>query len=164
MKKMLTITCLALLGVLLLPGCSATKVEYDKKPDGTVSYRIYRNGHWLKLEAEGMSGGMTGDGEFNIALDGMKSSPSEEFNKTMKTYTSAVVQLAQIAAAAYNPSSSAALQNVSANQSAATKSASATTTQQSAAATPAATATTTPAATTNATECAEGNSTDGTAK
>lgn len=135
MNKIITIAALALLGVLLLPGCSATKVEYEKKADGEISYRIYRNGHWLKLEAEGMSGGMTGDGEFKIALDGMKSSPSEEFNRTMQTYTTAFIQLAQIAAAAYNPSASAALQNVSANQSAAT-------TQQSAAATPAATATT----------------------
>ena len=133
MNKILKITCLALIGVLLLPGCSVTKVEYEKKADGEISYRIYRNGHWLKLEAEGMSGGMTGDGEFKIALDGMKSSPSEEFNRTMQTYTTAFIQLAQIAAASYNPSASAALQNVSANQSAATKSASAATTPAEAA-------------------------------
>ena len=52
---------------------------------------------------------MTNDGKFEIAADGMSSSPSEEFNRTMRTYTSAFVQLMQIAAAAYNPSASAAL-------------------------------------------------------
>lgn len=92
----------------LAAGCSVTKIEYHQNEKGETSYRIYRNGHWLKTEAEGMSGGMSADGKFSIALDGMRSSPSEEFNRTMQTYTGAFIQLAQIAAAAYNPSSSAA--------------------------------------------------------
>ena len=93
---------------LAVAGCSVTKVNYEKNDKGEVSYRLYRNSHWLKMEGEGMRGGMTQDGNFNFDLEGMKSSPSEEFNRTMQTYTTAFVQLAQIAAAAYNPSSSAA--------------------------------------------------------
>ena len=89
-------------------GCSVTKINYEKDEKGVVSYRLYRNSHWLKMEGEGMRGGMSGDGKFEFDLEGMKSSPSEEFNRTMQTYTSALVQFMQIAAAAYNPSSSAA--------------------------------------------------------
>ena len=114
MHKLLTIASIALLSVLLLPGCSVTKVEYEQGDNGKVSYRLYRNSHWLKTEGEGMRGGMTGDGKFEFDLEGLKSSPSEEFNRTMMTYTSAFVQLAQIAAAAYNPSASAAIQSAAA--------------------------------------------------
>ena len=92
----------------LLSGCSVTKVEYEKNDKGKVSYRLYRNDHWLKTESTGLRGGMTDAGKFEFAAEGMKSSPSEEFNRTMQTYTTAFVQLAQIAAAAYNPSSSSA--------------------------------------------------------
>ena len=107
---MLQVLCLLVLLVcaFVFAGCSVTKINYEKDEKGVVSYRLYRNSHWLKMEGEGMRGGMSGDGKFEFDLEGMKSSPSEEFNRTMQTYTTAFVQLAQIAAAAYNPSSSAA--------------------------------------------------------
>ncbi len=107
---MLQVLCLLVLLVcaFVFAGCSVTKVNYEKKENGEVSYRLYRNSHWLKMEGEGMRGGMSENGKFEFDLEGMKSSPSEEFNRTMQTYTTAFVQLAQIAAAAYNPSSSAA--------------------------------------------------------
>ena len=89
----------------LLSGCSVKKIDYEKNDKGEISYRIYENDHWLKTESTGIKGGMTGDGQFVFEAEGMKSSPSEEFNRTMQTYTTAFVQLAQIAAAAYNPSS-----------------------------------------------------------
>lgn len=91
---------------ILLAGCSVKKIEYEKSDKGEISYRIYENDHWLKTESTGIKGGMTADGQFLFEAEGMKSSPSEEFNRTMQTYTTAFVQLAQIAAAAYNPSSS----------------------------------------------------------
>ena len=108
---MLQVLCLLVLLVcaFVFAGCSVTKVNYEKKENGEVSYRLYRNSHWLKMEGEGMRGGMSENGKFEFDLEGMKSSPSEEFNRTMQTYTTAFVQLAQIAAAAYNPSSSAAV-------------------------------------------------------
>lgn len=107
MKKLMMMFAVG--AAAMLAGCSATKVEFEKNAQGETKYRIYRNSHWLKTDAEGLSGGMSESGKFEIALDGVKSSPSEEFNRTMKTYTSAFVQLMQIAAAAYNPSASAAL-------------------------------------------------------
>ena len=119
--KSLVIVLIASIMAGGLTGCSVTKVEYEKNDKGETSYRLYRNSHWLKMEGEGMRGGMTQDGKFEFDLEGLKSSPSEEFNRTMQTYTTAFVQLAQIAAAAYNPSASQAV-------SSAAKSASATTT------------------------------------
>ena len=109
MKKLMM--AFAVGAAIFMTGCSVTKVNYEKNDKGEVSYRLYRNSHWLKMEGEGMKGGMTQDGNFNFDLEGMKSSPSEEFNRTMQTYTTAFVQLAQIAAAAYNPSASAAIKS-----------------------------------------------------
>lgn len=102
MKKLLILAALAALFV----GCSVTKINYEKDDKGAISYRIYRNDHWLKTDASGIKGGMSDDGKFEFSAEGLKSSPSEEFNRTMQTYTTAFVQLAQIAAAAYNPSAS----------------------------------------------------------
>ena len=97
---------------LAVAGCGVKKINYEKKVDNegttTYSYRIYQNDHWLNTKASAIKGGMTADGKFEFQGEGLQSSPSEEFNRTMQTYTTAFVQLAQIAAAAYNPSSSAA--------------------------------------------------------
>ena len=115
MKAQLKLTAIHLLFICLvialayvIAGCSVTKVNYEKDEKGVVSYRLYRNDHWLKTSGTGISGGMTKDGKFEFAAEGLERSPSEEFNRTMMTYTSAFIQLAQIAAAAYNPSASAA--------------------------------------------------------
>ena len=131
----------------LLSGCSVKKIEYEKNDKGEISYRIYENDHWLKTESTGIKGGMTGDGQFVFEAEGMKSSPSEEFNRTMQTYTTAFVQLAQIAAATYNPSSTGVIATKAATSSATTTSAT-TATAATSAATPA-------AATTNAADCVD---------
>ena len=97
---------------LAVAGCGVKKINYEKKVDNegttTYSYRIYQNDHWLNTKASAIKGGMTADGKFEFQGEGLQSSPSEEFNRVMMTYTTAFVQLAQIAAAAYNPSASAA--------------------------------------------------------
>ena len=153
MKKLMMMFAVG--AAILMTGCSVTKVEYDKNDKGEVSYRLYRNSHWLKMEGEGMRGGMSNEGKFEFDLEGMKSSPSEEFNRTMQTYTTAFVQLAQIAAAAYNPSASAAVQNATAKQSA-------TATEPVQAEAVAAPKETVQTATTNTTACADGSCTVGT--
>ena len=104
----LVVLCLIFALALVVSGCSVTKVNYERDEKGVVSYRLYRNDHWLKTSGTGISGGMTKDGKFEFAAEGLERSPSEEFNRTMMTYTSAFIQLAQIAAAAYNPSASMA--------------------------------------------------------
>lgn len=104
MKKLLMIALAA-----CAAGCSVKKIEYERNDKGVVSYRIYENDHWLKTESTGLRGGMTQDGRFEFEAAGMKSSPSEEFNRTMQTCTGAFVQLAQVFAAAYNPASAGAM-------------------------------------------------------
>ena len=115
MKAQLKLTAIHMLILALLfvaaylfAGCSATKIKFEKTSDGTTKYSIWHNDHWLKTEAESLTGGMSQNGQFSLGMTGLKSSPSEEFNRTMQTYTAAVVSMMQIAAAAYNPSSSAA--------------------------------------------------------
>ena len=100
------ILALLFVAAYLFAGCSATKIKFEKTSDGTTKYSIWHNDHWLKTEAESLTGGMSDDGKFEFSAEGLKSSPSEEFNRTMQTYTAAVVSMMQIAAAAYNPSSS----------------------------------------------------------
>lgn len=100
MKKLLIMFAVG--AAILLTGCSVKKIEYEKTDKG-VSYRIYQNDHWLKTESTGIKGGMTEDGKFNFAAEGVKSSPSEEFNATMRTYGDTFVQLARLAAACYSP-------------------------------------------------------------
>ena len=108
MKKLLILAALA----AIVAGCGVKKITYEKKIDNegttTYSYGIYQNEHWLNTKASAIKGGMTQDGKFEFAAEGLERSPSEEFNRTMQTYTTAFVQLAQIVAAAYNPSASAA--------------------------------------------------------
>jgi len=147
MKNAIRMLVVVLCGGVLAVGCSVTKVEYEKNDKGEVSYRLYRNDHWLKTESTGLRGGMSEAGKFEFAAEGMKASPSEEFNRTMQTYTTAFVQLAQIAAAAYNPSSSGVIATKAATSSATTTSAT-TATAATSAATPA-------TATTNAAECVD---------
>ena len=101
MKKLMMMFAVG--AAILMTGCSVTKVEYDKKDTGEVSYRLYRNDHWLKTESTGLKGGMTNEGNFEFSADGMTASPSEEFNRTMKTYGDTFVQLARLAAACYSP-------------------------------------------------------------
>ena len=142
--SIIALAVFCVIGVLLLQGCSVKKIEYEKNDKGEISYRIYENDHWLKRESTGIKGGMTGDGQFMFEAEGMKSSPSEEFNRTMQTYTTAFVQLAQIAAAAYNPSSTGL--KLSTTTSAATTGATTAASTTNA---------TTAASTTNAVECVD---------
>lgn len=104
MKKLMMLFAVG--AAILMTGCTSTKVEFEKNDKGEVKYKITRNDHWLKTDAGGLQGSMTKNGDFSVAADSLASSPSEEFNKTMKTYSAAIVSMMQIAAAAYNPSSS----------------------------------------------------------
>ena len=79
-------------------GCRVVKIEKNQE-----GYRLYHNSHWLSTEADQLSGSMTTDGTFNFSMNGVKSSPSEEFNKMMQTNMGALTTIAQLAATAYNP-------------------------------------------------------------
>ena len=62
MKKLMMMALAAC--AAMITGCSVTKVEYEKNDKGKVSYRLYRNDHWLKTESTGLRGGMTDAGKF----------------------------------------------------------------------------------------------------
>ncbi|MBR0196920.1 MAG: hypothetical protein IJQ34_02190 [Kiritimatiellae bacterium] len=79
-------------------GCRVVKIEKNQE-----GYRLYHNSHWLSTEADQLSGSMDQNGTFNFSMNGVKSSPSEEFNKMMQTNMGALTTIARIAAAMYNP-------------------------------------------------------------
>lgn len=147
MKKLLILAALAAIAA----GCSATKINFEKNADGTSRYSIWHNDHWLKTEAESLTGGMSQEGQFSLGMTGLKSSPSEEFNKMIQAYTSAVVSMTQIAAAAYNPYASAAARGTSA----------AAAPSPSAGAAPAPSTSGAAAQAPSTTECADGSCSDG---
>lgn len=160
MHKLLTITSIALLSVLLLPGCSSTKVDYSKNDKGEINYSISRKGHWLNSEVEQMSGGMSQDGRFSIGLQGYKTSPSEEFNKSMQTYMGAIISAMQIAAAAYNPSASAAIQSAALKSAATTNETSSASESTSASAQPSQSSQSSQLSPSTSTDCKDGSCTD----
>lgn len=152
MKKLMVLAALA----AMFAGCTATKIEFEQNKEGETKYSIWHNDHWMKTSTERMAGGMSKDGQFSVELAGRDSSPSEEFNRTMQTYTTAFVQLAQIAAAAYNPSASAATQSVTTQSADAKQGTGTSITVNTAQTEPQAAAkeTVQPIATTNAVDCA----------
>ena len=79
-------------------GCRVVKIEKNQE-----GYRLYHNSHWLSTEADQLSGSMDQNGTFNFSMNGVKSTPSEEFNKMMQTNMGALTTIAQLAATAYNP-------------------------------------------------------------
>lgn len=92
-------------------GCRVVKIEKNQE-----GYRLYHNSHWLSTEADQLSGSMDQNGTFNFSMNGVKSSPSEEFNKMMQTNMGALTTIARIAAAMYNPAAGqVAAQTQSAN-------------------------------------------------
>ena len=149
MKKSLKIAAanlgavIALAATLALPtflaGCRSVEVEnYGEEVlkdangapilvDGKIvkcskGWSVDHNSHWVNSDADAISASVDPYGVINFSMNGMKSSPSEEFNKTMQTYTTAFVQLAQIAAAAYNPSASGVVKSQGESAQAATAS------------------------------------------
>lgn len=117
MKKMMMIAaCVA--AAMMVGGCRSVKVENhgeevltnaDGAPilvDGKVvkcskGWSVKQLSHWLNSEADALSAGVKGaDGsEISFNMNGMKSSPSEEFVKSLMTFA----YVARIAAAMYSP-------------------------------------------------------------
>jgi len=106
----LAVLCLIFALALAVSGCRVIKV--NRSADG--EYRAYYNSHWFSTKADSVTAGMSPDGSFTLSLAGVESTPSEEFNKMMATTMTTFSQMLQIAAAAYNPSASAALKSAAA--------------------------------------------------
>ena len=102
MKKLIMVAAIA---AVALAGCRSLTVENRGTDKG---WKVTHWSHWLNSDIDGMSATIGTDGTVSFSLNGVKSSPSEEFNRSMQTYMGAAVQLGQIFAAAYNPSASTA--------------------------------------------------------
>lgn len=102
MKKLIMVAAIA---AVALAGCRSLTVENRGTNKG---WKVSHWSHWLNSDIDGMSATIGTDGTVSFSLNGVKSSPSEEFNRSMQTYMGAAVQLGQIFAAAYNPSASTA--------------------------------------------------------
>ena len=98
MKKLMMIALAACAAAIA--GCRAIEVEKTE-----TGYRIHHNSHWLTTEAESITGSIAPDGTLTFSLAGAKSSPSEEFVRSIQTYTTTITDIARLAAAAYNPAS-----------------------------------------------------------
>ena len=116
MKKLIMIAACA--AVAMFAGCRSVKVENhgeevltnaDGAPilvNGKVvkcskGWSVKQLSHWMNSEADALSAGVKGaDGsEISFNMNGMKSSPSEEFVKSLMTFA----YVARIAAAMYSP-------------------------------------------------------------
>lgn len=103
-------------------GCRAVKVENNGEEfltdkDGNLmlvegqpvkcskGWSVWHNSHWLNSEADAISASVKGrDGsEIQFGMNGMRSSPSEEFNKMMSTTFAGFASLARLAASMYSP-------------------------------------------------------------
>ena len=91
MKRLLVIAVL----MSTLSGCRVVKVVNHGEGKG---WEVYHNSHWLKSEADSLAATVKPDGTIEFSLNGLKSSPSEEFNKMMQINMSALTSLARIAA------------------------------------------------------------------
>ena len=120
MKKLITAIAMAACAAAMT-GCRVLKVEdYGEEvlrgQDGQVlvdssgsvqkvrkGYRVYHNGHWMRTEAESITGGIDRDGKMDFAMNGIRSDASEEYNKMMQTTFQGFAALARLAAACYSP-------------------------------------------------------------
>lgn len=116
MKKLIMIAACA--AVAMFAGCRSVKVENygeevlknaDGAPilvDGKVvkcskGWSVKQLSHWMNSEMDALDAGVKGyDGsEIRFTMNGMKSSPSEEFVKSLMTFA----YVARVAASMYSP-------------------------------------------------------------
>ena len=90
MKKLIMVAAIA---AVALAGCRSLTVENRGTDKG---WKVTHWSHWLNSDIDGMSATIGTDGTVSFSLNGVKSSPSEEFNRSMQTYMGAAVQLGQI--------------------------------------------------------------------
>ena len=119
MKKLMMLAACA---VVFCGGCRVVKIENNGEEfltdkDGnlvlvngapvkrSLGWSVKHNSHWLNSEADSISAGVKGgDGsEIKFDMNGMRSSPSEEFNKMMSTTFAGFASLARLAASMYSP-------------------------------------------------------------
>lgn len=96
-KLMIVAACAA---VAMFGGCRS--IEIENKGEGK-GWSVDVFSHWMNSEADNIAASISPDGTVTFNMNGMKSNPSEEFNKMMNTTFTGFASLARLAAAMYSP-------------------------------------------------------------
>lgn len=99
MKKMMTIAALAAIAASL---CGCRSIEIENKGEGK-GWSVDVWSHWMNAEADTIDASIAPDGTVTFKMNGMKSTPSEEFNKMMGTTMQSFTAMARLAASMYSP-------------------------------------------------------------
>ena len=99
MKRMMMMAA-ACAVALSMTGCRSIEIENKGEGQGwTVSVWS----HWMNSEADALAASIAPDGTVSFNMNGMKSTPSEEFNKMMGTTMQGFTAMARLAASMYSP-------------------------------------------------------------
>jgi hypothetical protein len=83
-----------------MTGCRS--IEIENKGEGK-GWSVDVFSHWMNSEADNIAASIAPDGTVTFNMNGMKSNPSEEFNKMMNTTFTGFASLARLAASMYSP-------------------------------------------------------------
>ena len=96
-KIMIVAACAA---VAMFGGCRS--IEIENKGEGK-GWSVDVFSHWMNSEADNIAASISPDGTVTFNMNGMKSTPSEEFNKMMGTTMQSFTAMARLAASMYSP-------------------------------------------------------------
>lgn len=96
-KLMIVAACAA---VAMFGGCRS--IEIENKGEGK-GWSVDVFSHWMNSEADNIAASISPDGTVTFNMNGMKSTPSEEFNKMMGTTMQSFTAMARLAASMYSP-------------------------------------------------------------
>ena len=83
-----------------MTGCRS--IEIENKGEGK-GWTVDVWSHWMNSEADSISASVSPDGTITFDMNGMKSTPSEEFNKMMGATMQNFTAMARLAASMYAP-------------------------------------------------------------
>ena len=98
MKKLMMIALAACAAAMT--GCRS--IEIENKGEGK-GWSVDVFSHWMNSEADSIAASIAPDGTVTFNMNGMKSTPSEEFNKMMGTTMQSFTAMARLAASMYSP-------------------------------------------------------------
>ena len=98
MKKLMMIALAA--AAAAMTGCRS--IEIENKGEGK-GWSVDVFSHWMNSEADSIAASIAPDGTVTFNMNGMKSTPSEEFNKMMGTTMQSFTAMARLAASMYSP-------------------------------------------------------------
>lgn len=99
MKKLMMMLAVGA-AILSMTGCRSIAIENKGEGKG---WSVDVFSHWMNSEADNIAASIAPDGTVTFNMNGMKSNPSEEFNKMMNTTFMGFASLARLAAAMYSP-------------------------------------------------------------